>query len=61
MGGCLNAWGTDRIVAKFEWAFAYWSLKDKNGFAAKEGIRGVFDGSIFQYLEGYYQGKSKHA
>lgn len=40
-----------RSAAKLEWGFTYWLVKDEEGFATKEAIRGIYDGSIFDYIE----------
>lgn len=34
-------------------------MKDSQGFASKEAIRGVYDGSIFDYIEGKIKGGDK--
>lgn len=38
-------------AAKLEWGFTYWLVKDEEGFASKEKIRGVYDGSFFDQVE----------
>ncbi|KAG6552940.1 hypothetical protein Mapa_005473 [Marchantia paleacea] len=38
-------------AAKLEWGFTYWLVKDEEGFASKEAIRGIYDGSFFEYIE----------
>ncbi|MCO5558809.1 hypothetical protein L7F22_012396 [Adiantum nelumboides] len=39
------------VANKLEWGITYWLVKDENGYAPKEAVRGVYDGSIFYYLE----------
>lgn len=39
------------VANKLEWGITYWVLKDEKGFVHKEAIRGVYDGSVFYYLE----------
>jgi len=34
-----------------EWGFTYWLVKDDEGFASKESIRGIYDGSFFDWIE----------
>ncbi|KAG0618697.1 hypothetical protein M758_4G085800 [Ceratodon purpureus] len=47
-------------AAKLEWGFTYWLVKDDEGFASKEKIRGVYDGSFFDQVEREIkQGKNK--
>jgi len=47
-------------AAKLEWGFTYWLVKDDEGFASKEKIRGVYDGSFFDQVEREVkQGKNK--
>jgi peroxygenase len=47
-------------AAKLEWGFTYWLVKDEEGFASKEKIRGVYDGSFFDQVEREIkQGKDK--
>lgn len=36
---------------KLEWAITFLLLKDDKGFVSKESIRGVYDGSVFYYVE----------
>ncbi|KAG0570239.1 hypothetical protein KC19_6G146900 [Ceratodon purpureus] len=38
-------------AAKLEWGFTYWLVKDEEGFASKEAIRGIYDGSFFDWIE----------
>jgi len=38
-------------AAKLEWGFTFWLVKDEQGFASKEKIRGVYDGSFFDQVE----------
>lgn len=38
-------------AAKLEWGFTFWLVKDEEGFASKEKIRGVYDGSFFDQVE----------
>lgn len=47
-------------AAKLEWGFTFWLVKDDQGFASKEKIRGVYDGSFFDQVEKEIkQGKNK--
>lgn len=46
-----------RTAAKLEWGITYWLLKDKNGFVSKEVIRGMYDGSIFDYISKQVEAK----
>ncbi|KAI5077525.1 hypothetical protein GOP47_0007349 [Adiantum capillus-veneris] len=39
------------VANKLEWGVTYWIAKDEKGYAPKEAIRGVYDGSFFYYLE----------
>ncbi|KAG6555814.1 hypothetical protein Mapa_002454 [Marchantia paleacea] len=38
-------------ASKLEWGFTYWIVKDEEGFASKETIRIIYDGSFFEYIE----------
>ncbi|KAL2644706.1 hypothetical protein R1flu_012293 [Riccia fluitans] len=38
-------------AAKLEWGFTYWLCKDEEGMICKEAIRGIYDGSFFEYIE----------
>lgn len=49
--GWMVVWYNCRSAAKLEWGFTYWLVKDEEGFATKEAIRGIYDGSIFDYIE----------
>jgi len=40
-----------RVAAKFEWGMTYLLVRDERGIAPKNAIRGVFDGSFFEYME----------
>lgn len=40
-----------RFAAKFEWGMTYLLVRDDRGIAPKDAIRGVFDGSFFEYME----------
>lgn len=47
-------------AAKLEWGFTYWLVKDEEGFASEEKIRGVYDDSFFDQVEREIkQGKDK--
>ncbi|KAJ7567272.1 hypothetical protein O6H91_02G139900 [Diphasiastrum complanatum] len=39
------------IANKLEWGFTYWLVKNEKGMAPKDAIRGVYDGSFFEWLE----------
>jgi len=39
------------IAARIEWSFLYKLAKSKEGFLEKDGIRGLYDGSLFEYFE----------
>ncbi|KAH7440173.1 hypothetical protein KP509_04G095000 [Ceratopteris richardii] len=40
-----------RFASWLEWEFAYMLLKDEDGYIGKENIQGIYDGSIFYYME----------
>jgi len=39
------------IAARMEWSFLYKLAMSKEGFLEKDGIRGLYDGSLFEYFE----------
>ncbi|EFJ21374.1 hypothetical protein SELMODRAFT_106795 [Selaginella moellendorffii] len=40
-----------RSAAKLEWGAAFQLVKDENGYASKQSIKGIYDGSLFYDVE----------
>nr|GMD26413.1 probable peroxygenase 5 isoform X1 [Ipomoea batatas] len=47
------------VAAMSEWKILYLVGKDKNGILAKETIRGVYDGSLFERMAREHASKKK--
>jgi len=39
------------VAARSEWSFLYTLAKNKEGLVEKEALRGLYDGSLFEYFE----------
>lgn len=47
------------IAAKVEWSFLYKLAQNKEGFLEKEAIRGLYDGSLFEYFENQHSASAQ--